>query len=385
MGKIKKIMHRSVLFCLSIFFILPSFVSAAKMSISPQAGTINADSSFTINILVSSSDQVMNGVSGSISFPTDLLSISSISKFGSIINVWAQEPTFSNTAGSINFEGVALSPGFSGTNGKVISVTFRALKSGTANIKFSNGSVLANDGMGTDILNGLGNSQFKINEAVSSTIPKIPVISDIVAKSELAAPAITYYKSKIQVGDSIVTKGLSQYTNAKVIVYLQYENNTPDSHTILTDIKGEYVFAETTGAKEGIYRTWVQSLGEDGSVSTSSPIMTLFVNAPLYGLVIDQTIINIFIILLILFIFLYLMHHAFQRRHRTKRDFSDIMVHSDKLANVKLNNFMKYIDKQIDVLESNEKFGRLHEYETLVESFKKSITDYKNSLDKKDK
>jgi hypothetical protein len=379
----EKILKRFAIILVVIFAVTPSFAHAAKLNLAPQSGVINAGSDFTVNVYVSSTDQAMNGVSGEITFPTDLVNVLSISKSGSIIDVWAQDPDFSNTKGTINFEGVALSPGFTGSNGKVVAITFHAKAVGIANIKFSNGSVLANDGNGTDILDGLGNSQFKIT-APLAPLPSVPVIATSSPVSTLNTPSIDYYKARINAGDSIVIKGSSQYPNSKILVSLQYNDESANSYTILTDKIGDYVFAETSGAKQGIYKIWVQSLADDGSTSAPSTIDTILVGS-FYNITIDQFQINILLLILILLILIYLIRGAFVRRHRTKREFSDVIMSADRLANVKLNNFTKYIEKQIDILESDTKFNRINDYEEMIENFKKSITDYKKSLEKKSK
>ena len=378
----EKIIKRFVIFVVCALVFVPAIASAAKLNIVPQSSVVPVGSDFTVNVLVSSADQAMNGVSGTITFPADLVSVTSISKFGSIIDVWAEDPTFSNTKGTINFEGVALSPGFTGTNGKIITINFHAKAQGTANLNFANtSSVLANDGMGTNILSGLGDSQFKIIASTATqSIPAVPVIATSTPTLTPSSPSIDYYKAKINEGDSIVIKGSSQYPNSKILVFLQYNDEQPNSYTILTDKIGEYVFAETSGAKQGLYKVWVESVDENGSTSIASQIDTILVGS-FYNITIDQFQINILLLILILLILFYLIRLSFARRHRTRREFSDIIVNADKLANVKLNDFTKYIDTQINLLESNQKFNRINDYEVLMEKFKQSIDEYKKNLE----
>mgnify|MGYP001604339207 CR=1 FL=1 len=121
----------------------------------------------------------MNAASGVIFFPSDKLEVVSLLKSASIFSLWAQEPSFSNSAGTVNFEGAVLSPGFTGSSGKIITVNFRVKTPGAADLSFSSGSILANDGQGTDILKGLGTARFSLDS-------KGPAIS------ESAAPTIAY-------------------------------------------------------------------------------------------------------------------------------------------------------------------------------------------------
>jgi len=130
----------------------------------------------------------MNAASGIVSFPQDKIEVVSFSKTGSIISLWVQEPSFSNSAGTINFEGIVLNPGFTGTAGKILNVTFRPKTTGTANLNFYSGSVLANDGQGTNILTSMSKASFGLGGAVS-TAPETTTPSE--AAGIPAAPQIS--------------------------------------------------------------------------------------------------------------------------------------------------------------------------------------------------
>jgi len=138
----------------------PAAAQAATMYFSPNQGSHTVGQSFSVNVLVTSSDQAMNAVSGRVNFPSDKLEVTSVNKSGSIINLWVREPSFSNSDGSVTFEGIVLNPGYRGSGGKVISIQFRTRALGSAVLSISPASVLANDGQGTNILTGLGSASF---------------------------------------------------------------------------------------------------------------------------------------------------------------------------------------------------------------------------------
>lgn len=129
----------------------------------------------------------MNGASGAISFPQDKLEVAALSKSDSIFSLWVQEPLFLNSAGSINFEGIVLNPGFIGASGKIITITFRTKAAGPAPVTFSSGLVLANDGNGTNILTGMDNANFSIGKG-GSISPEI--LTPVDSMDAPAAPAI---------------------------------------------------------------------------------------------------------------------------------------------------------------------------------------------------
>ncbi len=148
--------------------LLPSVASAATLSVSPSSGSYAVGRTFSVSIGVSSVDQAMNAASGVLSFPANKLEVVSISKTGSIFSLWVQEPSFSNTAGTVSFAGIVLNPGFTGTYGRILSVSFRAKATGSATLSFSSTSVLANDGNGTNILTKTSGATFTI---VAATPP----------------------------------------------------------------------------------------------------------------------------------------------------------------------------------------------------------------------
>jgi len=175
-------------FVFVIFSVWSQTVEAANLYFSPSSGSHTIGTTFSVSVYVSSAEQAMNAASGVISFPTDKLSVVSLSKSGSVFSLWVQEPSFSNSAGTVNFEGIALNPGFTGASGKAISITFRTKAAGNAPLTFSSGSVLANDGKGTNILTGLGDANFSIG-VVGPEAPEIVTPAEVAGTPE--APAIS--------------------------------------------------------------------------------------------------------------------------------------------------------------------------------------------------
>ncbi len=166
-------------FVFVIFSVSSRAAEAASLYFSPSSGSHAVGATLLVNVYVSSADQAMNAASGVILFPSDKLEVTSLSKTGSIFSLWVQEPSFSNSAGTINFEGIVLNPGFTGAAGKIIAINFRVKTAGQAPLAFSSGSALANDGKGTNILASLGNAQFSLGGAAQAATLGAPSASEI--------------------------------------------------------------------------------------------------------------------------------------------------------------------------------------------------------------
>lgn len=126
--------------------------------------------------MVSSPRQAINAISGVLSYPIDKLQVTSVSKIGSVLSLWVQEPSFSNSRGTVSFEGVVPNPGFNESNGRVLAVNFRVVGTGAADISLTSGSLLANDGYGTNILKSLGNARVTLIEGKVETAPTPPAL-----------------------------------------------------------------------------------------------------------------------------------------------------------------------------------------------------------------
>lgn len=171
--------------------LLATQARAATIYLSPSFGSGSVGKTFSISVYVSSTDQAINAASGVVSFSNDKIEIVSVSKSGSIFNLWVAEPSFSQSAGTFSFEGIVLNPGYTGTGGKIISANFKVKAAGTAKLSFASGAVLANDGEGTNILSGFGSTSFNL---VDGNAPK--VTTPIELKVETPKPIISEPKGE---------------------------------------------------------------------------------------------------------------------------------------------------------------------------------------------
>ncbi len=178
-------------FLFVLLFGFGTVADAATMFPSPTSGEKTVGAVFSLKVYVESSSQAMNAAGATLSFPTDILEVVSVSREDSIINLWIQEPTFSNTYGTVKFEGIVFDPGFKGASGQVITVHFRAKKIGVAPITLDSGTVLANDGMATEILTGTKKASYSIVAPSAVEVAPSPVVVDpVTTQVNLPAPVI---------------------------------------------------------------------------------------------------------------------------------------------------------------------------------------------------
>jgi hypothetical protein len=137
---------------LAILGVKPAKVAAADaiFYVSPSGGSYKAGDKITASILVNTGGQAINAGEATVTFSTDTLEYQSVSSSGSIFTFWTSGPTGGAT--SVSFSGGLSNPGYTGSAGKVITITFKAKTTGTGHIWIYNGKILANDGQGTNVM-----------------------------------------------------------------------------------------------------------------------------------------------------------------------------------------------------------------------------------------
>jgi hypothetical protein len=178
-----------VLFCLGLAVCFPITIHAASLSVAPGTGVYKTGQSFTVNVVVNTAGVPVNAADGSLTFDPHELTVVGVNRASSIFNLWTAEPTFSNTAGTISFSG-GVPTGYTGTAGVVMSVTVRAVTSGTAHLSISSASVLAADGRGTNVLTSMNGGTFTLAAVESTPAPEV-IVEYVPPANTPAAPKIS--------------------------------------------------------------------------------------------------------------------------------------------------------------------------------------------------
>lgn len=147
--------------------------ASAQLYVTPSAGSFEIGKSFKVVIRMST-EQAANAAEGTLRFDPLALQVQALSSAGGIFNLNVQQPEYSNSAGTVRFAGVILNPGFSGAGGNLLTITFKSIAKGQTGLSFGSGAILANDGKGTNILDGLGGATYSIVELKTMPEPAAP-------------------------------------------------------------------------------------------------------------------------------------------------------------------------------------------------------------------
>jgi hypothetical protein len=142
-------------------------VPKAEISFSPRTGSFVEGSTFEVPILINTKGSSVNSIEVKISYDRNLLSIVKPANGSSVIGVWVEPPRYDNSKGTASYVGV-IPGGITTQSGLIGTITFKALKTGVAQVKVGSESVLLlNNGMGTEI-------SFNSIPANYTIIPKAP-------------------------------------------------------------------------------------------------------------------------------------------------------------------------------------------------------------------
>ncbi len=325
--------------------IVPVFANAATLSISPSNGTFETGDRFNVKVVMSANEAI-NAVSGELRFPTTNFAVESVSKFSSILNFWVTEPTFSNSLGKVNFEGVVLG-GFQGGTGTVVTVSLRALKPGSGRIDFVSGQVLANDGQGTNVTQGTYGAGFEIVEATKQKpVDKIiEVVEEKIVKEDLSAPEIELIR---KYGERAIL-GSSSYPKAEVVI--SFVNEVGVKIFILgnADEEGGFILLVPKTLKRGLYSVNAQIVQRSTGQSATSNTINIKIGNIISDISFEARIAFILLILMLIYAS-YRLRTYFVKNAKMKYEVSEV-------KDVVKKSF-KILEEDIEVSKNNAKSAK---------------------------
>jgi len=161
----------ALLFCVCLALTLPILARAASplLYFSGPAGDVAHGSEFPVKILLDS-DRALNAYSISLSYTTEYLEVVNINNGRSVIDIWQNQPLAKD--GKIELNGGSISP-FQGQGGELLTVNFRAIKEGAAELSFATPAFYLADGKGTRIAPAVQNFKLSIKEGAAPLVSRL--------------------------------------------------------------------------------------------------------------------------------------------------------------------------------------------------------------------
>jgi len=138
-SKIKYLLFSVILFSAQTVF-------AAEFSLVADMNEIKIEQDFVVDLYINTEKENINAVEGKIIIPNNFLTVSEIRSGNSVVNFWVEKPQVSGN--EIIFSGITPG-GYVLDEGLVLSLVFKAKKTGLTQINLADFFALKNDGNGT--------------------------------------------------------------------------------------------------------------------------------------------------------------------------------------------------------------------------------------------
>lgn len=125
---------------------------AAVLYTMPETQTVEPDDTVTVDVRLNSENDTINAVQARVLFDPSALEVVEVSKAGSFLVLWTEQPKVDAKAGVITFSGGTPNGSYV-VNGRLVSIVFRSKHLGSTTVLFDTGTsgVYRNDGLGTKV------------------------------------------------------------------------------------------------------------------------------------------------------------------------------------------------------------------------------------------
>jgi len=175
---------RIPVFLLLFFLVLlnarPAQAAQGSLTLIPASGTVLTNQTFNMEIRVNTGGETVNTVTANLSYPIDKIKVTKVDTTNSFVTIWF-ENSIAQSLGKVKLTGSISSPGTSGSNLLLATLTLQALAVTTtgnpANVSFDNTSAIYRNSDNTNILSSSIGAQFTITSSGTSTLTPVPSIS----------------------------------------------------------------------------------------------------------------------------------------------------------------------------------------------------------------
>ncbi len=358
--------------CATLFFVVSTntVFATTRIYFGNTPRQVEEGDRLSIDVRVNANETAINAVTGSIIFPSDLIKVVGVSKDKSIVNFWTIEPKLIKD--KISFEGVILNPGFQSENGFLFRVTFEARNAGVANLRLSEGALLANDGLGTNVLADLGSTNFKIVRPQPVLPTKtIAEVKEGIPARKLALPVIIEYPSMINTKDAFTLRGKGEPGFLTRIVFkdlsaksigerfierLQTKKKRLDEALVKNDESGSFEYVSPNNLVAGVYNATPFLVDEETNIEKPGFGAQLLVSDSklVRNLVVVINVLGLLIPIVLLCVIIYFIPWYSWLRMRILRKKMGLEEEKIDISEHQLKRQDKILDQTVDKIVEHE-------------------------------
>ncbi len=141
----------AVSFAIACLVVAPGARAAILYTV-PETQQVDPADTISLDVRLNSENDVVNAVQVRMLYDPAALDVVEVSKAGSFLTLWTEEPSIDAKAGVLTFSGGTPNGSYV-VNGRLVTVVFRSKHLGASNVLFDTGTsgVYRNDGLGTKV------------------------------------------------------------------------------------------------------------------------------------------------------------------------------------------------------------------------------------------
>ncbi|MEN9551772.1 MAG: hypothetical protein RI935_149 [Candidatus Parcubacteria bacterium] len=314
-------MYKKLLF--SIGIVISTWHGVYAVSFEVNAPTIiNGVQVVPVTVYMDSEGSVVSGVSGSISFPEEMLSLYTISLYDSIVPLWVTQPTLQkdtlNKRSTISFEGIFIGgwshtyvgSGNPFTKGKLFTILLTPKSNGKGVILFDNVQVHAFDEKATVLTSRTKEHMFTItNVANQNTVPALSLNRKDINSIELLLmddSSLESQKTYITLTDTKL------YSPIRFVKLIQSNESTEPNVTssLWQEISLPYVISKERGDYIHLY---IEYMSGDYTIKTISTVENLNTKQRLFS-ILNSIIVSVLLVLASVVIIIHAYRHPLNKK-----------------------------------------------------------------------
>ena len=218
-------------------------------------------------------------------------------------------------------------------------------------------------------------------------------VTDIIIEP-IESPIITDFPQTVQVGDILTIKGISQYPDAEVTVFIKQEGEESMANNIKTDNEGKWLFIYNKSLSKGTYQVWAKIIDQRGAQSNLTEKITIAAILPTiikFGeIAIDYLTVIITLVALIIALIL-IMLYGWRRITLLKKRIKKETEETEETIRAAFKSLREEVQEQIKYLDGRPRLSKkekeirdkLQEALNISEEFiRREVKDIKKALKK---
>jgi len=221
-----------------------------------------------------------------------------------------------------------------------------------------------------------------VSEIIASEEEDALLEDDFLAREvsiALEPPTITDIPKRLEIDENLFIRGVSDYPNITIRIFVQQENDEPKTTDIETDNNGNWSYLYDQPIREGSYAIWAIAIDDRGNQSPASERFDLAVSSENFfrAFLKSPVLAIIFLLIIIIMLFFYIV----SQKRKLSFEKRSLRNKTEKIKKVNTKIFKALREEAKEQIPNKNNCKKIKEALTVSEKlFKSEIEDIEKKL-----